>query len=173
MKGLKHTIEGYKKRGLGSEKIMNDSIDLLDEMIFMPMMNENESLYWMFMRELHELYCGEHFDEKFAMWEVSQMHHKGTDGTIYKGAKWGIEQTTPIFTKIKSQLTKPYNEWDWFVVLQMIWHDSCVLFHKWMPENNEEQFTQMYIDAAITWMNDEDYNGMKPWKYFEELHETD
>lgn len=173
MKGLKHTIEHYKKLGLGSEKIMNESIALMDEKIFMPMMELHPEKAWSFMREWHTIFMGEHFDEKFAKWEVDNMHHKGADGIEYKGEHWNMAQTNAVYAKIKSQLTKPYNEYDWYVTLNMIFSDHCNLMKKWFPTDTEEQLTEKYIQLAVNWLNDEDYKGIKVWKYFEELHEID
>ncbi len=175
-KGLREIIEDYKKRGIGNESHMWKMVDMIDDELMKPLKEHHPNIYWDFMRDIHEIYEGEHFNQEFAEWEVSQMHHKGTDGTLYKGQKWGLEQTTPIFIKIKSQLTKPYNEFDFYVILHSIWHDCCVLYHKWKPEYTEEQMTQMYIDATINWLNDEDYGSKdtgKAWRYFEDMHDID
>lgn len=175
MEKLKHIIEGYKAKNIGTEAHMWEAVKLIDEEILCPMMEMHPDLYWSFIRDIHEIYEGEHYDKKFAEYEVSMMEHKGTDGTVYKGAKWGLEQTTPIFAKIKSQLIKPYNEFDWFVILNSIWHDNCVMYHKWFPNDTEEQMTQHYIDSAINWLNDEDYGGKttgKVWSYFDGMREA-
>ena len=93
-KMLKH----YKEKGLFSETKMWESIECLDD-ILEEMKEKNPDMFWDFMRNQHEIFCGPHFDEKFAKWQVEQMYHKDDDGK-------DIEANTGALPRLRKYIRK-------------------------------------------------------------------
>lgn len=120
--------------------------------------------YWEFMREQHETMCGHHFNEAYAMWQVEQMHHKGDDGTEYKGAHWSVEDTNGFLMKYRPKIPATYNEWDFYVALNAGYHDFCRVVKKHLAEKADEFIIEL---AVAFWFLDEDWDGAtKAWDYF-------
>lgn len=59
----------------------------------------------------------------------------------------------------------PYNQWDFAVVLNMIYSDNYNLMKKWFPEDSEEQMMDKMVDLAVNWLRDDDnpYGKCKAW----------
>lgn len=154
---LKH----YKEKGLFSEAKMWESIECLDELLE-EMEEDCPDKFWEFMRDQHEIFMGPHFDEKFAKYQVEHMHHKGTDGKEYKGAKWDIEQTNSVMSKYKSVLPSGTTEWDFFVALNASYHDHCNEYKEWFADKYEERIIE---EAVNFYFKDDDAPNGKVWYY--------
>lgn len=168
MKTFKEMIESYQKQGLGSEKVMWQSIGVIDEMILSHIKEHEPEFYWDFMREIHELYLGGHYNEEFGKWEVSQMHHKGTDGKIYKGEHWTVEQVSEVYEKYKSKLKKEDTVWDVYVAVHSYWHDNCVKYKEWFGEDYEAKIIEGCLNYFFL---DEDAPSGKIWFYYKGMRE--
>lgn len=147
----------------GDEKAMWASIESVSALLEQ-IKEERPDLYWSFLRDQHETMVGHHFNEAYAKWEVEKMHHKGMDGTTYKGEHWGIEQTSAVLNGVRSKIPAAYNEWDFYVALNASYHDFCKAAKKHLPEKADE----LIIDLAVAfWFDDEDWDGTtKVWDYF-------
>ena len=147
----------------GDEKAMWSSIESVS-VLLEKIKEEHPDLYWSFLRDQHEVMVGHHFNEAYAKWEVEKMHHKGMDGTTYKGEHWSIEQTNSVLTGMRSKIPSAYNEWDFYVALNASYHDFCKAAKKHLPEKADE----LIIDLAVAfWFEDEDWDGTtKVWDYF-------
>lgn len=147
----------------GDEKAMWASIESVSALLEQ-IKEERPDLYWSFLRDQHETMVGHHFNEAYAKWEVEKMHHKGMDGTTYKGEHWGIEQTNAVLNGMRSKIPAAYNEWDFYVALNASYHDFCKAAKKHMPDKADE----LIIDLAVAfWFDDEDWDGTtKVWDYF-------
>lgn len=159
----KDMIEAYKAGGLSNEKRMWESVLLVDVLLDEVLKTDSEQ-YYDFLREQHEIFCGPHFNEEFAKWQVSQMHHTGADGKKYSGEHWSIEDAHEVAAKYKTSIPSSYNICDVYVGLNASYHDMCKLYKSWFPDNYEERI----IETAITfWFKDEDYGEGKVWEYFD------
>lgn len=149
----------------GDEKTMWASIESVSALLE-KIKEEHPDLYWSFLREQHEAMVGHHFNESYAKWQVEKMHHKGMDGTEYKGAHWTIEQTNSVLNGMRSKIPAAYNEWDFYVALNASYHDFCKAAKKHLPEKADE----LIIDLAVAfWFDDEDWpNKSKVWDYYKE-----
>ncbi|MBO5351423.1 MAG: hypothetical protein J6A66_07460 [Alistipes sp.] len=147
----------------GDEKAMWSSIESVS-VLLEKIKEEYPDLYWSFLRDQHEVMVGHHFNEAYAKWEVEKMHHKGMDGTTYKGKHWSIEQTNAVLNGMRSKIPAAYNEWDFYVALNASYHDFCKAAKKHMPDKADE----LIIDLAVAfWFDDEDWDGTtKVWDYF-------
>ena len=61
-----------------------------------------------------------------------------------------------------------YNEWDYYVTVQMIYSDNYNLIHEWFPNISEDEFNQKIYQLATNWLNDKDnpFGNSKTWCYF-------
>ena len=157
-KMLKH----YKEKGLFSETKMWESIECLDD-ILEEMKEKNPDMFWGFMRNQHEIFCGPHFDEKFAKWQVEQMYHKDDDGKEYRGQHWSIAEAEEVYSKNKSKLPSGTTVFDVYVAINGTWHDKVNLFRKWSSEKCEQMVIE---DAIVFYFQDEDWKSVgKVWDY--------
>lgn len=156
-KMMKH----YAEKSGGDKEKMWKSVECLDEH-FEEFEEAHKEDFWDLMRELHEINCGPHFNEEFAMWQVSTMHHKGADGKTYKGEHWSMEDTDAVMAKYKSMLPTGTTAEDIYVALNANYHDKCTLFKKWFAEEYEEKIIE---DAINFYFMDEDAPEGKVWYY--------
>lgn len=134
----KEMIEEAKKKGLASEKVMWESIDDLDEMLC-DIKKEHPDKFWKFIRKQHGIMYNNHYDEKFAMWDVERMKPLGMYWTVTQ-----VEEATrgiplPSGTTI----------WDKFVALNSMAND----LHGVIPDD------QIIKAALAFWINDKDWKG--------------
>lgn len=150
----------------GSEDTMWDSIKLVSGLLaeFVVKHPDLKERYWEFMREQHEAMAGHHFNEEYAKWQVSRMHHKAADGVEYKGEHWSVEATSNVLAKYRSKIAPEYNEWDFYVALNATYHDYCVWAKSKFGDSAEGEIIEM---AVVFWFLDEDWpNKSKVWDYF-------
>lgn len=162
----KDMVHSNASKFKGSDEVMWASIGSLSDHLekFIEKHPDLKEEYWELMREQHELMAGRHFNEAYAKWQVEQMHHKGMDGTEYKGEHWNIEQTNGVLSGMRSKIPAAYNEWDFYVALNASYHDFCKAAKKHLPEKADD----LIIDLAVAfWFDDEDWSGTtKVWDYF-------
>lgn len=162
----KKMMEEYASKGISSDKMMK-AIATLD-----PAMNalskRDEELYISTMRDLHEAIMGCHYNEEFAKYDVSQMHHTRPDGSKYKGEHWGIDSVREALKGMS--IPSNYNAWDCYVALNANWHDKEVVFKKWFPEDHEQKVIE---DAVDFYFNDEDAPNGKIWLYMSAMDYDD
>lgn len=121
------------------------------------------------IRRIHESVHGKHFDEDCAIRTVSKMFYV-KDGSTAKtyGAFVPLEQSNKIYARFKDDLHKDYNQYDFYVTINMMYADNYNLYHKWFKEASDEAMLNIVAEAAINWLNDEDspYKGhTKIWSY--------
>lgn len=159
LKIVKENLSKFK----GDERTMLASVESVS-VLLEKIKGEHPDLYWGFLREQHEAMFGHHFNESYAKWEVEKMHHKGEDGTEYKGAHWSEEETNSVLSKYRSKIPSAYNEWDFFVALNASFHDFCRVAKKHAPEGRDELIIEL---AVAFWFLDEDWDDTsKVWDYF-------
>lgn len=138
-------IEEAKAKGLTSDKLMWQSVDDLDVMLC-DMKKEHPDKYWKFIRKQHGLMHNNHYDERFAMWDVEQMKPLGMYWT-----KQQIEDATKGLS-----FPTGTNEWDRLVAFNAFAND----LHGVIPDD------QIIKAAHAFWFNDKDWKGEgKIWRY--------
>lgn len=55
---------------------------------------------------------------------------------------------------------------DIYVAINAQYHDYCELFEKWFGSNFDEKIIASAVDF---WFEDDDFDGNKVWKYFNEM----
>lgn len=145
----KELIREYQAKGLGSEKKMWSSIDVMEEA--MEKLREKDSeAYDEAMRHLHEVFCGPHYNECFARMDVAAMFHKNAKGEVVKGEHWSMEQ---VAVAIKGMSIPGTNIWDVYVALHANWHDREVKFSEWFGPDADKRIVE---DAIESYFKDED-----------------
>lgn len=90
----KELMKDYHSKGMVSEKKMWEAICELDEA--MECLKEKDpDTYDEAIRDIHEVFCGPHYNEHFAKMDVAAMRHKGKSGED-KGEHWNIQQVTAV-----------------------------------------------------------------------------
>lgn len=122
-----------------------------------------EEEYESLAKEIYEAAQGPHFDEDFAMCQISKMYYE-EDGIKHYAPYWS--DISPLYMQAKKKLIYPYNKWDFEVALNMIKSDNYPLLKEWFPD--EKDLMGRILELTINWLNDEDnpYGDAKVWGYF-------
>lgn len=150
----KKMIEEAQAKGLGSEKVMWQSVGEIDEMLCV-MKKEHPEMYWKFVRKQHGLLYNGHYTENFAMWDVEQLRYTNKKGEKKEGAYWTIEQIEEA-TKGMS-FHSGVNKWDKLVAYNAAYAD-------WSKKFDDAQILDI---AYLFYFADEDWKhpSTKVWDY--------
>lgn len=149
----KKIIEEAQAKGLGSEKIMWQSVGDIDDMLCV-LKKEHPEMYWKFIRKQHGLLYGNHYTEDFALWDVSQLKYTNKKGEKKEGGYWSVEQ----IEEATNGMTFPSGttKWDKYVAYNAAYADFCKKF-------DDAQILEI---AYLFYFADEDWNGRgKIWEY--------
>ena len=127
-------------------------------------MNE-EDMYEM-MKAMKSHYSGdEHFNESYARYLVSNMHHT-ENGRKYVGEKFDMTKAKEVCERYRGILAQSITHADVYVAINSHYHDYCELFKAWFGDNIDQKIIE---SAIIFWFKDDDYEeGSKLWNYFKE-----
>lgn len=155
-------LKAAQKNGTANEKTMWRSVesvsDLLDEI-----KDSHKDLYWSFMREQYGIMSGGHYDEIWAMHDVSEMYSTNKEGKKWHGAYWTVEQIEEA-TKDKA-FPAGTTKWDKFVAYNSAKHDWCKSF-------DDAQILKIAYDF---YFSDEDWTHKesKIWSYMSMIYDKD
>ena len=154
----KELMKDYHSKGMVSEKKMWEAICELDEA--MECLKEKDpDTYDEAIRDIHEVFCGPHYNEHFAKMDVAAMHHKGKSGED-KGEHWNIQQVTAVAKGMS--VPGNANIGDVYVALNSAWHDKEVKFTEWFGPDAEKKIIE---DAINFYFMDDDAPEGKVWIY--------
>lgn len=159
-------IEEARAKGLTSEKIMNASIADVQKLLG-KVKEDNEALYWWFIKRQHERMFGCHYNEAFGVWRIEQMHYKDKAGSVHHAPHWTKDQYMTAYESVKSKLSSAYNCWDFAVTLEMLYSDNICMYRAWWEGATEEQLEAKVVEAAVNYLNDDDDPDGKIWHRFE------
>jgi hypothetical protein len=149
----KKMIEEAQAKGLGSEKVMWQSVGEIDDMLCL-MKKEHPEMYWKFVRKQHGLLYNNHYTEDFAMWDVEHLKYTNKKGEKKEGGYWSIEQVEEA-TKGMS-FPSGTTKWDKYVAYNATYADFCKKF-------DDAQILEI---AYLFYFADEDFKGEgKIWRY--------
>lgn len=141
----KKMIEEAQAKGFGSEKVMWQSVDEIDEMLCM-MKKDHPEMYWKFVRKQHGLLYNNHYTEDFARWDVEHMKPMGMYWTPIQVEDATKGMPFPTGTTV----------WDKFVAFNAFAND----LHGSIPDE------QIIKAAYAFWFADKDWTGEgKIWRY--------
>lgn len=161
----KELIKDYHSKGFGTEKKMWESIYVLEDAM-MCLKEKNPDVYDEAMRDLHEVFCGPHYNECFAREDVAGMHHKNTRGETIKGEHWSMDQVTSAIKGMS--IPGNTNIWDVYVALNANWHDKNVKFAEWFNVDADKKIIE---DAISFYFMDADAPDGKVWLYMDAMDE--
>jgi hypothetical protein len=141
----KKMIEEAQAKGLGSEKVMWQSVGEIDDMLCV-MKKEHPEMYWKFVRKQHGLLYNNHYTEEFARWDVEHMKPLGMFWTPVQ-----IEDATKGMP---------------FPTGTTLW-DKFVAFNAFKNDLNGVIPDEHILKAAHAfWFADKDFEGEgKIWRY--------
>ena len=123
--------------------------------------------FWKSMRKLHESIKGAHFDEEYAKWQVSTMHHTADNGKVCKGEIYNYDCAKNVFDKYVRNINSSITVWDVYVAINAQYHDYVRLYSEWFRNINKNELDNKIIESAITfYFKDEDSGSTKTWNYF-------
>ncbi len=159
----KELMKDYHSKGMVSEKKMWEAIGELEEA--MECLKEKDpEKYDEAMRDLHEVFCGPHYNDSFAHEAVSGMHHKSAKGEVVKGEHWNMEQVTAAIKGMN--IPGNVNIWDVYVALNANWHDKNIKFTEWFGSDADKKIIE---DAINFYFMDIDGPDGKIWKYMDAM----
>lgn len=108
-----------------------------------------------------------HYDREYALADVEKMYYIDANGNKHNAPYWTESQVHDIYESAKKDIPTQYNEWDFYVTLQMSKSDNCQLVKKWFPTITQEESDKRYVELAVNWLNDNDnpYGDHKIWGY--------
>lgn len=119
------------------------------------------------MKDFHERLAGKHFNEPYAIYQVSQMYHTNNKGVKIDTPLFSIENAKKIYDRRIRPLNKDVTMWDVYVALNAQYHDNIDLYEKWFSNANDSEIEEKIIEATIAnWFEDEDTSSDKVWEYF-------
>ena len=152
-----------KKHSAGKgEDIMWKSTEIISDAIdrSMPELAKKHLI-----NDLYGLMSGGHYDECMAREDVEKMYFLDEAGKEHYGPFYSDKETAALYNSIQMEIPD-YNEWDFFVVMNMIASDSRGFIMKWYPNYTAEERTEKYIDMAVAWLKDKDWPTTdKIWAY--------
>lgn len=153
---LYELIEKYGK-GKG-ESVMWESTRLVSDFI-KPMKETNKKEYWSLMREVYGLMSGGHYNEEFALHDVSQIEYTDKEGRSHTGAYWTCEQ----IEEATKGMTFPggTTKWDRFVAFNLAKSDFCKKFE----DADILKIGYLFFFADEDWSADGKGSATKTWDY--------
>jgi hypothetical protein len=113
--------------------------------------------YWRFIREQHGILFGDHYDEKFAMYDVAMIRYTNREGKECSGAHWTVEQTCEAVRSMR--VPEGVTKWDVYVALNSFYADMC----------RELADDQIIAAACRFYFKDEDAPKGKIWLYMKAM----
>lgn len=126
----------------------------------------NDEDYKCLVHELAGFLLDGHYDEYFADEQVANMYYI-YDNVKHTGPFIIKDKVLQAYNNIRSKMAN-YNQWDFYVTVQMIYSDYYVLLHKWFENISDEELQDKVYDLAVNWLDDEDnpFGNKKIWCYF-------
>ena len=120
-------IKSAKESGKVSEKQMWNSIENISNLLC-DIKEVHPDLYWDFMRDQAGIINGNHYDEAFALYDVSMIRYSDRTGKKCEGGYWTLEQ---IENSTKG-MTFPAGttKWDKYVAFNSFYADTCTVLEE-------------------------------------------
>ena len=112
--------------------------------------------------------CSNPYSYEYTKKDVEKMYVETSTGNLH-APFYTLEETTDVYNKLKksNDILSHYNEYDFYVTMNMIATDNHNLYKKRFPNYGKEMITELYIEDALNWLDDKDnpYGTSKIWKY--------
>ena len=146
-------VQKYGK-GQGEAK-MWASVAVLSEALE-PMKETDKENYWCILRKMYGVMSDGHYNEEFAMYDVSMIEYTGRNGEKKRGGYWSADQVEDATRGFR--FPSGVNKWDKYVAFNLMYSDLC-----------KKMDDAQVLDAAyLFYFADEDWPGgssTKVWDY--------
>lgn len=117
----KEMIEQARQKGVASEAVMWESIGDMDEMLC-KIKEVDPHKYWKFIRHQHKILYKGHYDEDFAVYDLSEAYYTAKSGEKTNRPYWTAEQIEEATRNMSfpSGTTK----WDKYVAFNIFRSDT-------------------------------------------------
>ena len=149
-------VDHAKKAGVTNEKTMWESIDSFSELLD-ELKESHPQMYWDFMRKQHGIMFHNHYDEAFAIYDVSQVHYTDKSGMRHHGAYWTAEQIEAATQGMKFPMGT--TKWDKFVAFNAAKSDFAKDF---------EDADILKIGYAFYFADEDWGDDTKVWEYMDD-----
>lgn len=92
-----------------------------------------------------------HYNELLADCQIRQMSFEDNKGVQHKAPYYTKDEALSIYEVVRNEV-RPYNQWDFSVVLNMVYADNYSLLKKWFPDYSEAQLLDKIVDLAVNWL---------------------
>lgn len=150
MSKYKDIINSYKEANVSSTELYNGIMSLHN--VFDYVEKQDNKTFWKSMRKLHESIKGAHFDEEYAKWQVSTMHHTADNGKVCKGEIYNYDCAKNVFDKYVRNINSSITVWDVYVAINAQYHDYVRLYSEWFRNINKNELDNKIIESAITFL---------------------
>jgi hypothetical protein len=131
--------------------------------------NMDESAKKALNREIYSEMVGGHYNETLAMEDVKCMYYIDEDGKMVRAPYWTAEQVKDIYDTVRKDIPD-YNEWDFFVTMNMVASDNMMLLERWFPTLQRDMLDKKMVEMSINWLTDDDLgNSTKIWDYINSM----
>ena len=149
-------MEMIQKYGKGQgEAKMWASVAVLSEALE-PMKETDKENYWCILRKMYGVMSDGHYNEEFAMYDVSMIEYTGRNGEKKRGGYWSADQVEDATRGFR--FPSGVNKWDKYVAFNLMYSDLC-----------KKMDDAQVLDAAyLFYFADEDWPGgssTKVWDY--------
>ena len=149
-------MELVQKYGKGQgESKMWASVAVLSEALE-PMKETDKENYWCILRKMYGVMSDGHYNEEFAMYDVSMIEYTGRNGEKKRGGYWSADQVEEATRGFR--FPSGVNKWDKYVGFNLMYSDLC-----------RKMDDAQVLDAAyLFYFADEDWPGgssTKVWDY--------
>lgn len=151
----KKMIEQARKDGVASEKVMNASVDSVDQLLE-SLRESHPEVYNAFIAKQHELLYGPHFNEMFAEMAVAGIAYTDASGKKHTGPYW----TATEVDDATRGMVFPAGTTRW---------DKYVAFNSFKADVAKDLDDAQVISSAYSfYFADEDFDGHgKIWRYIQ------
>lgn len=145
-------VEKYGKNQ--GEAKMWASVAVLSEALE-PMKETDKEAYWCIMRKMYAVMSEGHYNEEFAMWDVSKIEYTNKAGERKHGGYWSADQVEDATKNFR--FPTGVNKWDKYVAFNLMYSDLCKKFDD----------AQILEAAYLFYFADEDWPSpsTKVWDY--------
>lgn len=153
-----------KKYGSGKgEGMMWKTVDVISKAVEESMPEEARKKL---VREIYEEMSDGHYDEFFAMEDISKMFYTDRNGKEHLAPYWSVSTMSDVYDGIKSEI-RSYNFWDFAVTLNMVASDNWCMLERWFPDMTESERNTRLVEMALNWLKDDDakHPDSKIWHY--------
>ena len=151
-------VKSSQQKGTFTDKQMWKSVESVSELLE-DIKKQHPDMYWAFMREQAGIINGCHYDESFALHDVSTISYTDRNGKKCDGGYWSLEQIEAA-TKAMS-FPASTTKWDKYVAFNSFYSDTCTVY-------TDEEIIK---GAFKFYFADEDAPAGKIWRYMQGMRE--